>query len=44
MRTWFAPDPLTLTRSERFEAWLWKHRIAYCLLGWVIQLAVWNKR
>jgi hypothetical protein len=35
-RTLFSPDPLLLTRTERFEAWLWSKRWAHALLGWVL--------
>ena len=34
----FSPDPLLLTRTERFEAWLWSKRWAHALFGWVLVL------
>jgi len=35
-RLLFSPDRLLLTRTERFEAWLWSKRWAHALLGWVL--------
>jgi hypothetical protein len=35
-RILFSPDPLLLSRTERFEAWLWSNRWAHALLGWVL--------
>ena len=34
----FSPDPLLLTRTERFEAWLWSKHWAHALFGWVLVL------
>lgn len=34
----FHSDPILLSRTERAEAWVWRQRWAYALLGWVLYL------